>query len=99
MAMCNCCGREMTRQPVSCAPMPLTMNGRQYELIPWGSETGSRAAFYRAVDGPCDSCNTPRGGVHHPGCCIEQCPVCRDQMFGCDCPFDEFDKFDELDRV
>lgn len=94
MAMCDYCKNDMAKQPVSCAPIPLEVNGRPYELIRWGTETGSRAAFHRDIDGPCDSCNTPRGGVHHPGCCIEQCPACRGQLFGCGC----LDEHDDLDR-
>lgn len=89
MAMCDFCRNDMAEQPVTCVPVPLIVNGRQYQSIPWGSETGSRAAFHRGIDGPCDSCRTPRGGVHHPGCCIAQCPVCRQQMFGCGCFDDE----------
>jgi hypothetical protein len=90
MAMCDYCGNDMAKVPVSCVPNPLQVNGRPFELIRWGAETGSRAAFPRDIVGPCDSCNTPRGGVHHPGCCIEQCPACRGQLFGCGC-LDEVD--------
>jgi hypothetical protein len=85
MAGCSQCGNDMAGKAVSCTAIPLIVNGRPHELIRWGTETGSRAAFHRSIDGPCDSCNTPRGGVHHPGCCIEQCPACGGQLFGCDC--------------
>ncbi|HWE65581.1 MAG TPA: hypothetical protein VG298_02945 [Acidimicrobiales bacterium] len=84
MAMCAHCGGEMT-EGVSCRTEPVSIDGRDYELIRWGEERKPKR--YRFPD-HCGDCNTPLGGTHHPGCCVEHCPVCRGQALGCGC-FDE----------
>jgi hypothetical protein len=33
----------------------------------------------------CRDCSVLRGEYHVPGCDAEQCPVCGEQVFGCDC--------------
>jgi hypothetical protein len=52
-----------------------------------GGETYTRIPFNLddAVE-PCNDCNTPLGGMHHPGCDLEECPACHSQSIGCDCP-------------
>jgi hypothetical protein len=39
----------------------------------------------------CGDCGVPRGGYHHPGCCLERCPRCPPgrQAISCDCRYDE----------
>lgn len=34
----------------------------------------------------CHDCLTPPGGLHHPGCDMERCPRCKEQMLTCQCP-------------
>jgi hypothetical protein len=34
----------------------------------------------------CRDCECLVGHYHHPGCCIEVCPVCKEQAMSCDCP-------------
>jgi hypothetical protein len=81
MAVCTHCGKEMTEQ-TSCSSDGYFVAGAAYPPVRWGDETPR--GTWRA-DRPCSDCGTPRGGVHHPGCCVEQCPVCRDQVMTCNC--------------
>ncbi len=87
MAVCDLCDNEMQDER-SCVPDAILVNGQLYEPIRWGQETGRFAIYPRTIAGACDSCRAPRGGVHHHGCCIEQCPSCRGQIFGCECDAD-----------
>jgi hypothetical protein len=36
--------------------------------------------------GACHDCAVLRGQYHVPGCDAEECPRCRGQAIGCDCP-------------
>jgi hypothetical protein len=82
MAICAWCEREMTGK-VSCTVSVLHRRGSVVEMVRWGRERGWTAC------GPCHDCGTLPGGFHHLGCDIQECPVCRGQMMGCDCRFDE----------
>ncbi|HEU4675823.1 MAG TPA: hypothetical protein VFS29_07545 [Motilibacteraceae bacterium] len=44
----------------------------------------------------CGDCNVRRGGTHHPGCDVAECPVCHEQLFSCGC-WDESVDDRELD--
>jgi hypothetical protein len=79
---------------VSCLTDPIDVGYGLYEPIRWGEERMHKG---RAVDVPCGDCGTPPGGVHHPGCCLELCPVCRGQALGCPC-FDDPDAL-QADRM
>jgi hypothetical protein len=37
----------------------------------------------------CHDCKVVVGGVHHPGCDAERCPVCSGQLIGCGCLSDD----------
>jgi hypothetical protein len=94
VATCTVCGGEML-EGVSCSEEPLNIGGRTFSPIRWGDEThmslGKR--FER-----CGDCWAPRGGVHHHGCDLEQCPACGRQMLSCDCRDDlDLDYEDDLD--
>jgi hypothetical protein len=97
MAVCEFCENDLSLRPVSCADVTFALNGGRFEPVRWGTETGALARFHRMTEGPCDTCRTPRGGVHHPWCCLQQCPACRGQLLGCDCVEDG--GADELDAV
>src|SRR5262249_13409803 len=40
----------------------------------------------RAADEQCPECGTRRGGIHHVGCVLEQCPRCEGRLAACSCP-------------
>jgi len=79
MAVCPHCNGEMTER-ISCKADPIVIAGRAYSPIRWGEER--RPKSWPQPDF-CSDCGTPLGGVHHPGCCVERCPVCLGQAFGC----------------
>lgn len=87
MVACAWCEQEMT-DTVSCT---VTEWHRDGVPIPRRKHAG------RLVGTRCGDCGTPRDGVHHPGCCLERCPVCRQQAMTCGCRFDE-DGPDDEDR-
>lgn len=86
MALCSWCRGEMATVD-SCTCRKLHHAGRAVPLVPYGSETGPYP--YRSPR--CGDCNVVRGGFHHLGCDIQQCPRCRDRMMSCGCVFDEDD--------
>ena len=77
MAICTQCGGEMTEQ-ISCKADPIMIGGQAYDPVRWGEEWHPRSMQLREF---CRA--TPLGGVHHPGCCVECCPVCLGQALGC----------------
>jgi hypothetical protein len=82
--ICRFCEDGMPRTVVSCTTKPFVIHDTYYEPVRWGDER-----HWPHDDGgepePCDGCNAPSGGVHHHGCCVEECPKCRQQRFGCGC--------------
>jgi hypothetical protein len=95
MAVCPYCNGEM-KDEISCLPDPLMIGDAIYEPIRWGGEP-ERKAWRHIIDLPCQDCHTPPGGIHHPGCCVEQCPACLGQILSCACIPDPDDE--ELDDV
>jgi hypothetical protein len=68
MAICADCSQEMTKL-VSC-------NRGSYEIR---GKVVNRLRFPAQADDPepsghCHDCGTPPGGLHHPGCDMEECP-------------------------
>jgi hypothetical protein len=79
MAICGHCGREMT-QEVSCKDDPTVIGGKAYAPLPYGEERYPKR--YKPAPN-CGDCGTPLGGVHHPGCDLESCPICMGQALTC----------------
>ena len=82
MAVCRFCLLEMTAAP-SCDVRVLHLDGKPIDMVRW------RARGRRPRDGRCPDCGVARGGYHHLGCDMQQCPLCAGQMMSCDCRFDE----------
>ena len=81
MAICTSCRQEMMRH-VSCSLTTLLLFDGAYQR---------RRHRSRRAPGPerearvCGDCGTPPGGLHHPGCDLETCPRCREQLISCGC--------------
>jgi hypothetical protein len=82
MAVCDWCSNEMTTG-ASCSVAVMHLRGVPYLLAPAARR--------------CGDCGVARGGLHHLGCDIQRCPVCRGQLISCGCRFDEDPLDDDCD--
>lgn len=77
MVKCNDCNQEM-REAERCTWPYLVVDGVRYkrdtEYYDWNPD--------RCHD--CAIINKP-GNVHHFGCDIERCPICKGQLISCGC--------------
>ena len=85
MAECDVCGAEM-KSGRSCALAELVVADKRWKRVAYGAETRLAGTVAKAR---CGDCGVATGGVHHPGCAVEQCPVCGEQLFCCDCEKEE----------
>lgn len=77
MAVCRDCNQEM-RTAATCTVDVLIMRGERFERDRVGQPLGP--------NGRCGDCGVQRGGFHHFGCDLEECPRCRWQLLSCGCP-------------
>jgi hypothetical protein len=63
----------------------LRLEGRDVPRIRYGDEHTD----LKAASVPCHDCSVLMGEFHVPGCDVEECPVCHDQLISCECPFDD----------
>lgn len=57
------------------------INGTLEQRVPFGEERG-----WSVEPGEfCHDCGVMSGELHVPSCDVEECPVCREQVIGCDC--------------
>ncbi len=85
MTVCTVCGNEM-QHGTSCTDAPIRAHGTDHDPIRWGDE---REEVWWDRTARCGDCGVRRGGVHHHGCDLEQCPACDGQLISCGCLDDE----------
>lgn len=86
MAVCTFCDQEMLSSS-GCTVAVMHRDAKPISMIPFGA-----GRWYRGRErapARCGDCGVARGGVHHHGCDMEQCPNCGGQMIACGCWFDE----------
>jgi len=83
MAKCEACGREMTTA-TGCRCKEVEINGEWFPRIRFGRKGDLTAEFAQMSKGDrCGDCGCRVGYFHHPGCDMEACPVCGEQLISC----------------
>ncbi len=81
MAKCEFCDQEMLDETTEdCTENRVVKfpDGSVLPSVPYNPE-------YGGAKQRCHDCNIARGGYHHPGCDMEQCPKCGGQLISCGC--------------
>jgi hypothetical protein len=92
VSICTYCGNDMIHG-TGCSEDPILLRGGAYPPIHWGDEKGY---LFDGMTERCGDCGVPKGGAHHHGCDLEQCPRCRGQLLSCGC-WNEYDEDSEDD--
>jgi len=87
MAICSWCKQEM-KTASTCECNKIMIDGVIYKPVKYGEEQ------VKWTSERCHDCNIEKGGYHHPGCDIEECPRCHGQIISCGC-LDEDEEKDE----
>lgn len=83
MAICNACGQEMLAAQSCTRLWAITAKGTRIRRLGYGLSVGWDDND--VVAPRCHDCGVGKGGIHHPGCDMERCPSCGEQMLQCDC--------------
>lgn len=81
MAVCTECGQQMLEAD-ACAMDEIQISGEWYKR--------NRDYHDLSSNGRCHDCNVKHGEYHHPGCDMERCPECGEQLLGCDCEVEAY---------
>jgi len=83
MCKCNYCGLDMLDENVIDCPenrMIEFADGVSLPSVPYANENFTDKENHR-----CHDCGVKIGHYHHPGCDMEICPRCGEQLISCDC--------------
>jgi hypothetical protein len=83
MAVCPYCERDMN-QSSACTVERLAIGGETYSRLRFGEERRGGGVWYQSLNDLCHDCNVAVGELHHPGCDVEECPHCREQLASCE---------------
>lgn len=81
-AICELCGQNMLTAD-GCDYDQIVYKGHIYERIKVGDEKD--LLYAGMIDIVCHDCGAKEGHYHHIGCDSETCPVCGEQLIGCEC--------------
>lgn len=89
MAGCKFCGKDMIGS-TTCVEVKIKNKGKEYSPVKFGDEVhkyldAETLKMVKNYEGPCGDCAVAKGGYHHPGCDMEECPVCGGQLISCSC--------------
>lgn len=78
---CDWCNKDMSnKDTISCAEnVKVDFGDGVRNPIRFGDEK------YHWDGESCHDCNIKIGGIHHPGCDVEECPKCHGQLISCGC--------------
>lgn len=81
---CRFCGAAPAAL-ASCSQTTYLLGARDslYMRVRYGDEHP-----LRPVSESCPRCGTPPKGIHHAGCDVEECPLCRKPFVACRCAKD-----------
>jgi len=77
MAICKWCPKDMEDDSVISCDRNTHVDFAGFREVP--------SIPHRMHAKRCHDCNVKPGGLHHPGCDMEQCPRCRGQLISCGC--------------
>jgi hypothetical protein len=81
---CGLCHKEMTTADGCEQVVVKTTQGGEYAPIKFGEETRFAVSLKSMPHGArCHDCRCTEGNFHHPGCDVEECPVCHGQLISC----------------
>jgi len=80
MAICEWCKKEMSGKDAVD-----TCEENKVVEFPDGKKLPSSNYHFEEESGRCHDCNIKHGGNHHPGCDVERCPECEEQLITCGC--------------
>ena len=84
MARCLACKGEMLKVR-GCGKIPVdTRDGKRHDPIMWGLEDDFEH-YGHSLGDRCHDCGAVAPGYHHPGCDMERCPACNNQLISCGC--------------
>ena len=93
MALCPACKREMLKVDGCTYNYMESDDGREvFKRIKVG-DPGDMVAEHCSVDPAtyrCGDCGAKWGHYHHPGCDLESCPVCGEQLISCACNLEKY---------
>lgn len=79
MTICLTCNRYLMDASSCTADSIRFPDGKVADALPYGQETDP------PVGERCPECGVERGGFHHPGCPVAECPRCGEPLDGCGC--------------
>jgi hypothetical protein len=78
--VCEACGQVMDTGVGCKISHYRNSKGIKTARIPYGEELHGWDCSI-----PCHDCGVIAGQFHHPGCDVEECPLCNRQLLMCDC--------------